>query len=123
MNIFWVSFSLGILTSLFSIIPVLGNSFINILACITSLVVSRSLFFRCIIVIFILSIIDSYVINPIIFGNSNNVHPIVIIFSIVVGGLFGGVIGVIVSLPLIIIILKIIKLYGVNYFNLFKKKI
>ncbi len=116
-------FALAFLTSIFSIIPVFGNSFVNILSCITALVVGKDLFFRCVLIVFVLSIIDSYVINPIIFGNSNNVHPVIVIFSIIVGGILGGILGVFLSLPIIIIFLKIVRVYWYNFYNFFKKKL
>ena len=113
------SLLLAFLMSICSIIPVIGNMSVNVLASISSFFFGTGLFIKTLVLIFILSIIDSYVINPIVFGKSSNIHPIIFILAFLIGSM-GGVIGIIISFPLIVIIFKIIKLYGINFVNYFK---
>ena len=60
---------------------------------------------------FILSNVDGYLINPMVYGKTNEVHPIVVIFSVFAGGILMGVTGIILSLPVAIIIQATIKFF------------
>lgn len=102
---------LGILSSILGIIPYIGGIITNLIAGITAFTISSSLFIKTIISFFILSIIDGYVINPLVYGKSNQIHPLIIIFAVLTGNLLGGILGSIISLPLTIIISTLIKFY------------
>lgn len=102
---------LGILASLASLIPCFGGMAINCVAAITAFVINFKLFIRTIILFFILSLLDSYVINPLVYGKSNKVPSIITIFSVFAGGIIFGMLGIIISLPLAIILLTIYRFY------------
>ena len=99
---------LGFLALLSNLIPYFGGIITNVLAAITAIVVSPALFIRTVIVFVILSAVDGYLINPIVYGKTNSVPPLVVIMSVFAGGKLFGIIGIVVSLPLAIIILTTI---------------
>lgn len=96
---------LGFLALLSNLIPYFGGIITNILAAITAIVVSPALFIRTVIAFAILSAIDGYVINPLVYGKTNKVPPLVVIMSVFAGGILFGIIGIVISLPLAIMII------------------
>lgn len=102
---------LGFLAAIGSLVPYFGGMFTNLIAAITAFVISPTLFLRTIIVFFILSILDSYVINPFVYGKTNEVHPLIVILSVFVGGKLWGILGIIISLPLAILIITTYKYF------------
>lgn len=102
---------LGFLAAVATLIPYFGGMITNVIAAITAFVISPGLFARTIICFFILSAVDGYVINPYVYGKTNEVHPLVVIFSVFAGGALFGVIGIVISLPLAIIVISTYKFY------------
>ena len=83
--------------------PYFGGIGVNIIAAITAFVVSPSLLVKTIIAFAILSSIDSYVINPTVYGKTNSIHPLITIIALFAGGIIFGITGVFISFPLAII--------------------
>lgn len=108
------AFILGLLVSIFGIIPYVGGTITNFIAAVTALVVSKELFIRTVITFLILSIIDGYVINPIIYGKSNKIHPMIVIFACMLGSFLGGIVGMIIALPIAITIITFFKYFFKN---------
>lgn len=102
---------LGVLAAVASIIPYFGGMIANVIAAITAFVVSPALFVRTVVAFAILSTLDGYVINPLVYGKTNQVHPIITILSVFVGGALFGLPGVILSLPFAIVILTTYKYF------------
>lgn len=102
---------LGFLAAIANLIPFFGGIVVNAVALITAFVVSPGLLIKTIIVFIILSAVDSYVINPTIYGKTNKIHPIVTIISLFAGGIVFGLLGVFISFPLAIIIVTTYKYY------------
>lgn len=102
---------LGFLAAVATLIPYFGGIITNCIACITAFVISPALFIRTIIAFFILSNLDGYVINPFVYGKTNSVHPIIVILSVFAGGILGGVVGIIISLPVAILIITTLKYF------------
>lgn len=96
---------LGFIAAIASLIPYFGGMFTNLIAAITAFVISPSLFIRTIIAFVILSGLDSYVINPFVYGKTNEIHPIVVILSVFAGGKLWGITGIVISLPVAILII------------------
>lgn len=94
---------LGFLAAFASIIPYFGGMIANCIAAITAFVVSPALFVRTVIAFIILSTLDGYVINPLVYGQTNKIHPIITILSVFIGGALFGIAGIILSLPVAII--------------------
>lgn len=100
---------LGFLSAISNLIPCFGGIIVQVIAFITSFVINIKLGITVLIITFILSIFDSYILNPFIYGKSNKIHPIIVITSVFAGGILFGGIGVLVSLPLSIIIVSSVK--------------
>lgn len=96
---------LGCLAMIAGLIPYFGGICNNLLAAITAFVISPNLFIKTVIVSVVLSGVDGYVINPLVYGKTNKVHPLIVIMSVFVGGALFGIVGIIISLPLAIMII------------------
>ena len=93
---------LGFLACIANLIPYFGGIGVNIIAAITAFVVSPALLIRTIITFIILSSLDSYVINPTVYGKTNSIHPLITIMALFAGGIIFGIKGVFISFPLAI---------------------
>jgi predicted PurR-regulated permease PerM len=102
---------LGFLAALANLIPYFGGIVTNIIAIITAFVVSPLLFWKTVIAFFVLSSVDGYVINPIVYGKTNKLHPIIVIMSVFTGGILFGIMGIVLSLPIAIIIIATLKYF------------
>ena len=102
---------LGFLAAVANLIPYFGGIAVNIVAAITAFVVSPGLLIKTVIAFILLSAVDSYVINPTIYGKTNSIHPLVTIISLFAGGIIFGILGVFISFPLAIVIVTTYKYY------------
>jgi len=102
---------IGFLAAIAGLIPYFGGLFVNIIAIITAAVVSTPMLIKTVVVFLLTAALDSYVINPLVYGKTNKLHPIVTILSVVAGGALLGVIGIIISLPASIIIIETYNYY------------
>lgn len=105
---------LGILAMLGGLIPYFGGMITNIVAAVTAFVISPALFIRTVITFVILSEVDGYLINPLVYGKTNNVHPIIVIISVFAGGKLFGILGIMFSFPLAVFIITTIKYFKVD---------
>lgn len=103
---------LGILAAITGIFPYIGGLITNIFACITAALISPQLLALCLIVIVVAPQIDSYIISPRIYGETNDIHPLLNIFTVFICGAIWGIVGVIIALPLLLIIMTTIKFYN-----------
>ena len=102
---------LGFLAAVANLVPYFGGIAVNIVAAITAFVVSPGLLIRTIIAFVVLSAVDSYVINPTVYGKTNSLHPLLTIMVLFAGGIVFGLLGVFVSFPIAIIIVTTYKYY------------
>lgn len=102
---------LGILAMLGGLIPYFGGMITNVVAAVTAFVISPALFIRTVITFIILSEVDGYLINPLVYGKTNNVHPIIVIISVFAGGKLFGILGIMISFPLAVFIITTIKYF------------
>lgn len=100
---------LGFLSALSNLIPCFGGLMVQIIAFITTFIINIRLAITVLLITFILSIFDSYILNPYVYGKSNKIHPIIVIISVFAGGILFGFFGVLISLPISIIIVSTIK--------------
>ena len=102
---------LGLMAGIGTLIPYFGGIATNIVASITAFIVSPALFVRTVITFFLLSSLDSYIINPHVYGKTNSIHPLITIFALFAGGIIFGLLGVLISFPLAIFIVSLVKFY------------
>lgn len=113
---------MGILASVTTVIPYFGGIVANIIAVLTAALISPKLLIMSIIVCIILPIFDGYVLSPRVYAKSNDMHPLIIIFSVFAGGILGGVIGIIIALPLAIILICTYRFYEKEIINKIKDR-
>lgn len=105
---------LGILSSLGNLIPYFGGMLVVVVGVISGVVISKKLAITVIIVTFISSLFDSYILNPFIYKKSNKLHPIVVIISVFASGILFGFMGVLIAIPLAILIITSYRFYKEN---------
>lgn len=98
---------LAIIMGLTNIIPYFGPIIGAIPAIGITLMMSGKLVVFVLISIFVIQLIESNLLSPYIVGKSINIHPVAIIFVLLLGGKLFGVIGMILAVPLLTI-LKVI---------------
>ena len=104
---------LGVLSGILSIMPMIGGIITNIIALALAFLIDYKLFIRTIIGILVLTILDGYIVSPIIYKKSNKIHPILSILSIFIGSKLFGLLGTILAMPVLVIILTTYK-YIIN---------
>ncbi len=102
---------LGFLAMIANLIPYFGGMLANVVAAVTAFVIGPTMLIKTLIAFVLLSWLDGYLINPLVYGKTNKIHPLVGIFSVFAGGILFGVVGVIISLPLAIILITTFKFY------------
>lgn len=95
---------LGIISGLSAIIPWFGGFLVAIISLLVSSVISTKLFLLTVVICIVCPILDGNVIGPKVYGKSNKLHPLVVIFAVSAGGVLGGFWGIVLSLPVAIII-------------------
>ena len=100
---------LGILNSINSFIPYVGVLITNFIALTTASVINRKLLLLTAILSIVMPQIDSYIINPKIFKDSNKIPQTLYITSVIIGGTLFGIYGIILSLPSLIVIIEYLK--------------
>lgn len=108
---------LGLLCAFSTIIPIFGGLIVNVVAILIASVISPTLFWLTIIVCCICPQLDNYIIAPKVYGKTNQLHPLISIFAVFAGGILGGALGIIISLPLTIIIITTYKYFKFDIDN------
>ena len=108
---------LGLLAGVANLIPYFGGILNNCVAAITAFVISPSLFVKTLIVFTVLSIVDSYVINANVYGKTNSIHPLIVIFSVFAGSAIFGIMGIVISFPMAILAVTAFKFYKDDIFQ------
>lgn len=114
---------LGALAGVANLIPYFGGIITNVVAAITAFVISPELFIKTVIVFVIFSVIDGNVINPLVYGKTNQIHPLVVIISVFAGGILFGILGIIISLPVAIIIISTYRFFKDDILKLSQDKL
>jgi predicted PurR-regulated permease PerM len=101
---------LGIFIGITNIIPYFGPIIGAVPVAIIAFTESFQLVLLGLVVNFGIQLIEGNILSPLIVGKSLHMHPILIMFALIVGGEVGGIIGLIVAVP-ILAILKVIILH------------
>lgn len=92
-------FVLATIAAIAEAIPIIGPIFSAVPAILLGLMVSTKLGIKVAIFCFFLQQLENHIILPRVMGKSINLHPIMIIVSLLIGGQFLGVIGMILAVP------------------------
>lgn len=100
---------LAILMGITNLIPYFGPIIGAAPAVAIALTVSGKLVIFVIVAVFIIQLIESNLLSPYIVGKSINIHPIAIIFALLLGGQLFGIVGMIIAVPTMTIAKVIIR--------------
>ncbi|WP_170857657.1 MULTISPECIES: AI-2E family transporter [unclassified Bacillus (in: firmicutes)] len=99
---------LGIIVGVTDIIPYFGPILGAIPTLMIAATVSTNLVIKAGIALAILQFVESNILSPYIVGRSLRMHPVVIMLALLVGGEVGGIVGLLLSVPLLAILRTII---------------
>lgn len=102
---------LGIISGLSAIIPWFGGFLVAVISLLVSSVISTKLFLLTVVICIVCPILDGNVIGPRVYGKTNKLHPLVVIFAVSAGGALGGFWGIVISLPVAIVLKTIYNFY------------
>ena len=108
---------LGFIIGLFNLIPYFGAIIAVIIAIIVTLLtggLGQAVLMA--VVVIILQQIDANIINPKIIGSSLSISPLLVIFSVTIGGAYFGILGMFLAVPVFTVIKLLIEEY-VDYKN------
>ncbi|MEB3101997.1 AI-2E family transporter [Ferviditalea candida] len=91
---------LASLVAIFNIIPYLGPFFGAAPAILMASTISMKMVLMVVIVNMVVQILEGNVVSPQVVGRTLHMHPLMIIFALLVGGELAGVIGLILAVPL-----------------------
>ncbi|SDQ47417.1 Predicted PurR-regulated permease PerM [Virgibacillus subterraneus] len=94
---------LAIIIGLTNIIPYFGPIIGAVPAVAITAAASGKLVLMVLLTIFIIQLIEGNLLSPYIVGKSINIHPIAIIFALLLGGQLSGVLGMILAVPVLTI--------------------
>ena len=106
------SIVLGFFIGLFNMIPYFGAIIATALSAIITIItggLSQAIWM--LIVVIILQQIDANIINPKIVGKSLKINPLLVIFSVTVGGAFFGMLGMFLAVPVIAVVKILVEDY------------
>lgn len=95
---------LGVLMGITNLIPYFGPLIGLVPALLIAISVSGKLVLYVIIACLVIQIVESNLLSPFIMGKSIRIHPIAILFALLIGGELGGIIGMIVAVPILTIL-------------------
>ncbi|MGO4887381.1 AI-2E family transporter [Anaerobacillus sp. MEB173] len=95
---------LGVFIGMTNIIPYFGPIIGAIPVLIIALTVSFQMVLMALAVNFTIQLIEGNILSPLIVGKSLHMHPVIIMFALILGAEVAGVIGLILSVPIIAII-------------------
>jgi len=91
---------LAIIAGIFELIPYLGPALSAIPAIIIALTVSPTLAILTLVLYFLIQQFENYLIVPKVMEKSVNLHPVVTIIAVIVGGKLAGITGAILAIPI-----------------------
>lgn len=100
---------LGIIMGLTNIIPYFGPLIGIVPALAIAVTQSSKYIFLVIVASFIIQMLENNLLSPFIVGKSVNIHPIGIIFALLLGAQLAGIIGMIVAVPVLTILKGILQ--------------
>ncbi|HEY9841030.1 MAG: AI-2E family transporter [Candidatus Sericytochromatia bacterium] len=108
--------TIGFIAGVFSLIPVFGAVISTIPAVLIALTQSIWTALAVVGVIIIIHLIEANFLNPKILGHTVELHPAIIVFSIVVGEHFFGAVGLLFGVPVAAIIRSLVRYFYLKFF-------
>lgn len=106
---------LGVLSALGAVIPYVGGIVANAVGILSGLMLPMERIIILLIGIVILSNVDNYVISPIVHKKRSALGPLTTLLAIFAGGMIGGVIGIMFSVPVVLAMKTIAEVYETKH--------
>jgi predicted PurR-regulated permease PerM len=109
------AFLLGFIAGILNFIPYLGSMIAVILICLITLLTDGfGKVLQMILPLLVFQQLDGNLIEPKIMGNTLKINPLLIIFSVVVGGAYFGVAGMFLAVPIVTVVKQLLGEYISN---------
>jgi len=102
------SLILGLVAAMFEIVPIAGPIFAGAVSTLVALSQSLALAIWVVIVFILIQQLESNVFVPLVMKKSIGLNPIIVILGILAGATLGGIVGLIVAVPVIVILEEVI---------------
>lgn len=116
--------TVGITIGIANSIPYFGPIIGYILSIVVSIIETGdfSLVIACILAVMVAQILDNVVLQPIIFSKSADIHPVAILFIIMIGAQTAGILGMLVAIPIATVIKITINQvsWSFNHYHVFR---
>lgn len=117
--LFWVfhmkyPLLLGVIVGITNIIPYFGPVIGAVPAVLIAATISFKMVTIVLIIILFLQFLEGNILSPFIVGKSLHMHPLVIMFALFAGGEIGGILGMILSVPVVAVV-KVILIHLKKY--------
>ncbi|WP_312473952.1 AI-2E family transporter [Neobacillus sp.] len=106
---------LGLIVGATNVIPYFGPIIGAVPAVIIAATSSVKLVIITLVIVFGLQFLEGNILSPYIVGKSLHMHPLIIMIALTAGGEIGGILGLIVAVP-VLVILKVAILHAKNHF-------
>lgn len=106
---------LALLVAVFNVIPYLGPIFGAIPALLVAMAISPEKMIAVIVVNLLVQTLEGNILSPQIVGKTLHMHPLFIIFALLVGGEAGGLIGLILGVPFFAVVKVIVEHVAAHY--------
>lgn len=103
------SLFLAMLAGLFEIVPYVGPIISGGAATLSALTVSFTLAISTLIIFIVLQQLENHLLVPLFMKKSVDLHPVIVITALLVGGRLGGVLGILISVPLLVVVQEILE--------------
>jgi predicted PurR-regulated permease PerM len=90
---------IAVFAGLVNVVPYLGPGLAMALACVSGLFVSPWLGLWAVVVVIVATQIDGFVVNPRIMSGQVDLHPVLVVFSLLTGATLFGVAGMVLAIP------------------------
>nr|MBP3258892.1 AI-2E family transporter [Bacilli bacterium] len=103
----------GMLAGILNMIPFIGG----IITVFITILLSPSMIIKISITYIVLGLLDGYIITPYVYGKYNKINPLLGLIALSIGGIFGPM-GIILSIPILIIVISTYKYLKDNNINI-----
>jgi predicted PurR-regulated permease PerM len=110
------SILLGFIAGIMNVIPYVGPVFAVALAALTIIFTGGpvKLLFFTVFAMWCVQTIDNGFIYPLVMGKTTNIHPVIILFTVLAGGLSFGLLGMLVAVPTVFLVSTMLKVLYKN---------
>ncbi|MGL4820482.1 MAG: AI-2E family transporter, partial [Bacilli bacterium] len=106
---------LGLFVGLTNIIPYFGPVLGAIPAVIIAITMDFQMVIAVLIIVFVLQFIEGNILTPNIIGKQVSLHPVLIIFALLAGSAFGGILGMLLAVPVLVFLKTIVDHIRIYY--------